>query len=304
MEYSVRQIRSFIAVARARSFTRAAAILHVSQPTLTVQIRRLEETLCVRLLDRDSRTVDLTRIGRELLPALERIVQDLDAALLGAQSLADATRGIVRLAVLPSFASGPLPDAIRTFRDTRPGVSFRLHDVVAGRGLPLLVSEEVDLAILGGEPGASDVDVLARSPEQLVVVHPARHPVGRVRRLTAKSLARYPLVLMHAETSVRAVTDIGFSRAGVSVNVAAEATYMMTAVAMVRAGLGLAILPASAREIAAEPTVAARAIDDPAFVRPVVLAKKRHRTLPPSSDAFARHLAECMGGASDLPCVP
>lgn len=294
MDVSVRQIRSFIAVARARSFTRAAAALHVSQPTLTVQVRRLEEALRVRLLDRDSRTVDLTRIGRELLPVLERTVQDLDAVLLGARDLADETRGIVRIAVLPSFAAGPLPEAIRAFREARPGVTFQLHDVIAGRGLDLVREETVDLAVLGGEPGGRDVDVLARAPERLVAVYPEGHPVGHLRRLTARALARHPLVLMHPATSVRTVTDACFAEARVSVNVAAEATYMMTAVAMVRAGLGLAILPETAREIGSDPTLSVRPIDDPSFVRPIVLAKKAGRTLPPASDAFALHLSGYM----------
>lgn len=295
MDVSVRQIRSFIAVARARSFTRAAAALHVSQPTLTVQVRRLEEALRVRLLDRDSRTVDLTRVGRELLPVLERTLQDLDAALAGTRDLADETRGIVRIAVLPSFASGPLPDAIRAFRESRPGVSFQLHDVVAGRGLDLVRAEAVDLAVLGGEPAAADVEVLARSPERLVAVYPRGHAVGRPRLLSAAALAAHPLVLMHPDTSVRAVTDAGFARAGVAVSIAAEATYMMTAVAMVRAGLGLAILPETAREVGSEPAVASRFIDDPGFVRPIILVGKRGRTLPPASAAFARHLSGLMG---------
>ena len=290
MDASVKQIRSFIAVAKARSFTQAAAALHMSQPTLTVQIRRLEEALGVRLLDRNSRAVDLTRIGRELLPVLERNVQDLDAVLLGARELADEKRGIVRIAVLPSFAAGPLPDAILSFRETHPGVTFQVHDVIAGRGLGLVRSEEVDLAVLGGEVAASDIEVIATMPEQLVVVFPHGHPVASAKRVMAATLAAYPLVLMHPDTSVRAVTDAAFAKAGLAVSAAAEATYMMTAVAMVRAGLGLAILPETAREVRAEPGLASRPIDEPGFLRPIGLVKKANRTLPPASEAFGRHL--------------
>jgi DNA-binding transcriptional LysR family regulator len=293
MDATVRQIRSFIAVARARSFTQAAAALNMSQPTLTVQIRRLEQALNMRLLDRTSRSVELTRIGRELLPVLERNVQDLDAVLADVRDLAAEKRGIVRIAVLPSFAAGPLPEAIQTFRATRPGVSFHVHDVIAGRGLDLVRSEEVDLAILGGKMTASDIEILAQMPERLVVVHPAKHPVGRMTSVSAEILAGLPLVLMHPDTSVRAVTDAAFARAGTSVTPAAEATYMMTAVAMVRAGLGLAILPETAREVRAEAGLGTTRIDDPAFERPVVLVKKADRTLPPASASFARVLERC-----------
>jgi DNA-binding transcriptional LysR family regulator len=290
MDASVKQIRSFIAVAKARSFTQAAATLHMSQPTLTVQIRRLEEALGVRLLDRNSRAVDLTRIGRELLPVLERNVQDLDAVLLGARELADEKRGIVRIAVLPSFAAGPLPDAILSFRETHPGVTFQVHDVIAGRGLGLVRSEEVDLAVLGGEATATDIEVIATMPERLVIVFPQGHPIAKAKRIMATTLAAYPLVLMHPDTSVRAVTDAAFAEAHISVSAAAEATYMMTAVAMVRAGLGLAILPETAREIRAELGLASRVIDERGFLRPISLVKKAGRTLPPASTAFLHHL--------------
>src|SRR3954464_14685732 len=74
MDLSLRQIRAFVSVAHLKSFTRAAALLHLSQPALTVQIRRLEEALGVKLLDRNSRTVELTRVGRALAAVLQRLL--------------------------------------------------------------------------------------------------------------------------------------------------------------------------------------------------------------------------------------
>ena len=79
MDLNLRQVRAFVSVVQAGSFTRAAALLNLSQPALTVQIRRLEETLDARLLDRTSRTVAPTRLGRDLLPVFQRVLRDLDA---------------------------------------------------------------------------------------------------------------------------------------------------------------------------------------------------------------------------------
>ena len=81
MDVSLRQVRSFLTVARVKSFTGAASILNVTQPALTMQIRRLEEALGVTLFDRDTRSVELTRVARDLIPAFERTLQDFDAAL-------------------------------------------------------------------------------------------------------------------------------------------------------------------------------------------------------------------------------
>jgi DNA-binding transcriptional LysR family regulator len=254
MDVSVRQLRSFVAVAKLRSFTQAASALHVSQPTLTVQIKRLEESLRLRLFDRNPRTVELTRMGRELLPALERALQDLDSVLSDARDIASERRGVVRIAALPSFAAGILPDAIRHFREGHPGVSFALKDVIASRVLTLVRSEEVDLGLTGGDVTFPDIETIFTTRDEMSVVYPEGHPIENLPRVTARALAEYPLVMMDQGTSVRNVTDVAFNKAGLLPIVASEATYMMTAIGMVRAGIGLTIVPTSAREITAEPS--------------------------------------------------
>src|SRR5450755_903965 len=109
MDLNLRQLRAFVAVAQLKSFTRAAELLHLSQPALTVQIRKLEDALRCRLLDRNSRTVELTRIGRELLPTLLRTLYDIDAIVLDSHAQSAGRLGTVRVASLPSFAASLLP---------------------------------------------------------------------------------------------------------------------------------------------------------------------------------------------------
>ena len=101
-----------------------------------------------------------------------------------------------------------------------------------------------------------------------------------------KDIIELPLNLTDPATSVRALVDSAFHALGRVPLVACEATYMMTAVAMVRAGLGVTILPGSAREIRAERGLKSRPIDDPAFVRAVSIVRKRNRTLPPAALTF------------------
>ena len=106
MDLSLRQIRAFVSVAHLKSFTRAANLLHLSQPALTVQIRRLEDALAVRLLDRNTRTVELTRVGRELAPVFQRLLRELDTVVIDTRDLAAKRYGVVRIAALPSVAAG------------------------------------------------------------------------------------------------------------------------------------------------------------------------------------------------------
>lgn len=291
----MRQVRAFVSVAHLKSFTRAAALLHVSQPALTVQIRKLEESLGIRLLDRNSRTVDITQVGRELLPVFQRVLHELDSVIMDTKALATQQHGVVRIAALPSFAAGLLPAIISRFRRSNPRMSFVVRDVIASRVNASVRSEEVDIGITGGELSDPDLEVLHLTHDQMHVVFPSKHPLGRKRKITLEDLAELPIVLMDLETSVRSIVDGAFVAAGRLPIPACEAIYMMTAVGMVKAGLGVAVLPASAKEVRAEPSLKSRMIDDAAFARPIAVIKKRNRTLPPAAQLFFEQILVAMG---------
>jgi DNA-binding transcriptional LysR family regulator len=295
MDINMRQVRAFVSVAHLKSFTRAAALLHVSPPALTVQIRKLEESLGIRLLDRNSRTVDVTRVGRELLPVFQRVLHELDSVIMDTKALATQQHGVVRIAALPSFAAGLLPAIISRFRRPNPRMSFVVRDVIASRVNASVRSEEVDIGITGGELSDPDLEILHLTHDQMHVVFPAQHPLERKRKITLEDLAELPIVLMDSETSVRAIVDGAFVAAGRLPIPACEAIYMMTAVGMVKAGLGVAVLPASAKEVRAEPTLKSRMIDDAAFARPIAVIKKRNRTLPPAAQLFFEEILVAMG---------
>jgi DNA-binding transcriptional LysR family regulator len=297
MDLNMRQVRAFVSVAHLKNFTRAAALLHVSQPALTVQLRKLEESLGIRLLDRNSRTVDITRLGRELLPVFQRILRELDSVVMDTKALATQQYGVVRIAALPSFAAGLLPTIISRFRRSNPRMSFVVKDLIASRVNASVRSEEVDIGITGGELSDPELEILHLTHDQMHVVFPSRHPLGRKRRITLEDLAELPLILMDPETSVRSIVDAAFVAAGRLPIPACEAIYMMTAVGMVKAGLGVTVLPASAKELRAEPSLKSRVIDDAAFVRPIAVIKKKNRTLPPAAGLFFERILAAMGGA-------
>jgi len=300
MNLDVRQLRAFITVAQFGSFTRAAGCLNLSQPALTVQIQKLEDGLGVRLFDRNTRSVSLTRIGRELAPQLGRILSDLDAVVGDTRQLAQGQQGVVRLAVLPSYASGILPEIIAAFRRTNPQVSFVIRDVIASRVAELTRQEQVDLGIIGGALSDPDLEVLHRTQDHMHVVFPDGHKLGNLDFVTIDDIAPLPLVLMDPATSVRAIVDAAFLAAGRQPIVGAEATYMSTAVGMVRAGLGVAILPGSAMEVHAEQTLRSRLLNAANFARQIALIKRSGRTLPPVSESFALMLMKELPAAQGV----
>ena len=137
MDVNLRHARAFVTVVHLGSFTKAAAALHLSQPALTVQIRNFEAALKVKVLDRTSRSVELTRIGRELLPLLERMLRELDAVVADTHAQSAGRSGTVRIAALPSFAASLLPTVISATRAREPGLSFVVRDAVASRVVDL-----------------------------------------------------------------------------------------------------------------------------------------------------------------------
>jgi DNA-binding transcriptional LysR family regulator len=286
MDINLRQVRAFVSVAHLKSFTRTARLLHISQPALTVQIRKLEEDLQIRLLDRNSRTVDLTRVGLELLPVFQRILHELDSVVVDTRALATTQHGVVRIAALPSFAAGMLPTVISRFRQSNPRMMFVLKDVIASRVNDSVRSGQVDLGITGGKVADPELEILHTYQDHMHAVFPSGHPFERKRRITLEDLAEVPLILMDSETSVRTIVDAAFVAAGRLPIPACEAIYMMTAVGMVKAGLGVGILPASAKEVQAEPSLVSRLIEEAALTRQIAIIKKLNRTLPPAAQLF------------------
>lgn len=295
MDITLRQIRAFIAVSRLGSFTRAATALNLTQPTLTVQIRRLEEALDIRLFDRTTRSVALTRVGASLLPVFERMVGDLDAAIDETKEVTAMTRGVVRIAALPSVAAAILPQAIDTFRVRHPGASFVVRDVVASRVVELVRDGTVDLGITGGDLAGADLVLAFTAVEAFNVVFPRDHPWAGRSSVTRADLARQPLVALQPSTSVRSVVDEWLEDAPRAPVIACEATYMMTVAGMVSAGLGIALLPASAREVLAFPNLVSLPVVEPRLTREVSVVTLRGRSLPPMSEGFRAHLIDLLG---------
>jgi DNA-binding transcriptional LysR family regulator len=302
MSVSLRQIRSFVAIAQLGSFTKAAKALNLSQPSLTVQIRQLEAALGVRVLDRNTHSAAPTTLGRALLPSFQRVLRELDTMLADARDVAAKRRGIVRLACLPSFAATLLPGVIADFRALYPGVGFVVKDAVGRRVAAMVKSDTVDFGVTAGETKDPELERLALMEDRLHAVFPRDHALGRARRITPRLLAQHPLILMDEESTVRALVDAGFAAHGLVASPAFEATYMTTAVGMVQAGLGVALLPSSAIEARPNERVASRPIDARAFIRRIWVVRLSGRSLPPAAEVFLEQLAAAArGAAASLP---
>jgi DNA-binding transcriptional LysR family regulator len=295
LDLNLRHLQAFVTVARLSSFTRAAKILHLSQPALTKQVRQLERVLGIRLFDRDTRTVTLTRIGAELNPVIADLLRDIEGVVFNSRELARKGRGIIRVAALPSLCSTILPRAIARFREHYSGVSVVLRDAVAQRVVGMVKAEEVDFGVGSAPAGDADIRFTALLSDRMVVALPLRHPLRKCKSVKLNQLARVPLVLMTADSSVRKLVDGAFASIGQLVTPAYEAAYMSTAAGMVKAGLGATILPSSAIQMGELAGLATRPISHPAITRELGVLEKSARSLSPAAESFLRILkgAEC-----------
>jgi DNA-binding transcriptional LysR family regulator len=299
MYQGIRHIRAFLSVARLGSFTKSALELHISQPALTVQIRQLEEWLGVRLFDRSKRHVAITPAGRDLLPFLARVLTDLETVMDMGRELTGIKRGTVGIATLPSMAADLLPTAMLRFREEHPGVNVRVSDVIADQIPELVKQETVDFGISSKLAPDKELEIEDLLIDQLCVFFPEKHPLSSQPEPTLRDVAVWPLILTTHGTSVRAIVDRAIEKEELSISLSCEASYMSTAIGMVRAGLGVSILPASMVHIIRE-GVRMMPIHTPGLTRKIGILRKRNRSLSPA----ATHFIKALKTAAQIPAAP
>jgi LysR family transcriptional regulator, carnitine catabolism transcriptional activator len=286
MNMTLRQVRAFVVVARFSSFTRAADLLHLTQPALTVQIRQLEQALGVKLFDRSTRAVELTRTGRELLPVLERLLGEFDAVVVSTREMATLRYGIIRIAALPSVAATVLPPLIARFKQRHPHIRITVRDSVGERINAMVREEIVDFGIGSDVEPDAELETIPLFEDEMRAVVPASHPLGKQTEVMLDRLIDEPLILMDTQSSVRSLVDRAFADRGHLAVPAYEVTYMSTAIGLVRAGLGIAILPSTAIELRLETELPSLSIQEPILHRSITLVLKVGRSLPPAAEAL------------------
>ncbi|MFE9094152.1 LysR family transcriptional regulator [Streptomyces sp. NPDC007264] len=243
----LQQMRYVVAVAETNSFTRAAERCLVVQSALSHQIARLERELGARLFERTTRRVRLTPAGAAFLPAAR---QCLDAAERAAAEVAAAVgevRGRLSVGLIPSVAAVDIPRALRDFRRQYPKVRISLRVGASDDLVEQVEQGAVEVAFLGlpttVRPEGVGVRELAR--DRLVAVVAPDHPLADEPAVDLRRLSSEVFVDLPAKTAGRAQSDLAFSAAGLTRDVAFEVTNADFLARMVGQGLGVAMLPSA-----------------------------------------------------------
>ncbi|MFI2563406.1 LysR substrate-binding domain-containing protein [Paenarthrobacter sp. NPDC018779] len=243
----LRQLRYFLVVADELHFGRAAERLHITQPPLTVAIRRLESELGVQLFDRTTRRVTLTVAGESFRSRIQGAVSELDDAAGDLPMVAAGHSGRIRVGFVSSASYTTIPQAIRLFRERRPRVELVLSPLTSGEQIEQLLDGGLDLGLVRDPGEVPGLGLEPVSAEDLVVVLPETHPLTAHPEIAAQQLEGEPMILFPYRLMPGFVARVLrlFDPGGSSPQVVQQAIHQETVLGLVAAGIGLSILPES-----------------------------------------------------------
>ncbi|MGH1563484.1 LysR family transcriptional regulator [Mumia sp. DW29H23] len=303
----IHQLGYFVAVARTRHFTQAAEECGVSQPSLSKQIRVLENSLGTALFERERGAVRLTPAGEALLPHAQEILIEMDEGLRAVREVTGLQRGRVRVGATPSMWDGLMADALIAFRSAYPGIELEVTEGGSRTLTRALGRGDLDLALVIVPLRSDDPDLVATPllRERLVVAGPADGtgsgdgPLadGAIR---VRDLEGVPLVMFREGYDLRDTTMSACLDAGFEPTLAIEGGEMNAVLRFVEAGLGYAVVPSMV--LASRPSLRATPIGEPELTRTIALAHRRTEALPLASRAFRDLLVDHLHGlaAEDL----
>lgn len=242
----LRHLRYFLAVAESAHFTRAAAKLHITQPTLSHQIRQLEGQLNLTLFDRIGRRIKLTAAGEMLLPHAERVFRELEEAQCALGELHGLKRGQLKVGIMQTVNACVIPEIVSRFSAAHPGVRLICSDMAVDDVEAGLESGKLDLGISFMPAARAALEGERLFTEELVLVTRAGHPLAQRRSVKVRELSTVPLVLLSSKYCTRQLIDRSFAEAKARPEIRVEMNSIESIVATVRQSDLVSVLPALA----------------------------------------------------------
>jgi LysR family transcriptional regulator, hydrogen peroxide-inducible genes activator len=243
MELKLKDLRYLVAVADQRHFGRAAARCFVSQPTLSAQLKKLEQALGVQLIERAPNNVSLTAVGEEIVARARRILEASDEVVGLARSHHDPLSGRLRLALLPTIGPYLLPRVAPVIRKALPRLTLHLYEYQTAPLLAKLHAGELDVGILALPVELEGLESRELYREEFLLAVPERHPLAARERVRVADLRDETLLLLEEGHCLRDQALEVCSRVGVRDSQDFRATSLETLRQMVAAGAGVTLLP-------------------------------------------------------------
>jgi LysR family transcriptional regulator, hydrogen peroxide-inducible genes activator len=282
------QLRYFCAVAETGSFSRAAEQSHVSQPSLSQQIMKLEDELGARLFDRLGRSVRLTDLGKTFLPRARSVLRELEAAKGDVVEHKDSVGGSVTIGVIPTVAPYLLPQYLTAFSRKFPQARLTVVEEITPVLLDRLRAGTIDVAILALPIRGHEFEISPLLTERLFAALPPKHKLAGRRSLSLKDLRTEPFLLLRDGHCFRDTAVAACDRARLNPRIIFESGQFSSLLSMVGAGMGVSIVP----EMAVEKSARCRyvRIADDSAARTIAALVLRGRSLTRAHLGFLTHL--------------
>jgi len=283
INFDLNDLLAFRAVAELSSFRKAAETVHISQPAFSRRIDKLEQALGVRLLERTTRRVSLTAVGRDFARKVQSMLDDLDHTLLGIKGVSTTRMGEVGIACVPSTVYYFLSQVIRRYREQYPKIRIKVFDAGANEVLAAVSRGEADFGINFMGSQEPDIEFKPLLEERFVAACRRDHPLARKRHVTWAGLAEFDYISVSKSSGNRLLLDQALAHVSGRPQAIFEAEHVTTMLGLVEAGLGVAAVPALAMPGPDHPLLASVPLSDPVVTRRVGLIRRKGRTLSPAA---------------------
>ncbi len=290
MKFRLRQVEGFLALASTLSFSRAAELLHMTQPAFSQMIREMEQALELQLFVRTTRRVELSDAGQRLQHHFRRGLDSLEDAWRDARAIASLDQGELAVGVLPSLACGLVMDVLSQYRSDHPGVSIRLYEDHNRQILEQLSAGKVELAVGSDMPFPAAVDFEPLFRDELVCILPDTHRLAKRQRIAWTQLADEPIILVAATSQTNLMVRQTLQRLALGKHADYQTLNSVTALSMVRSGFGLTFIPEIALSELNMTGLVARRMGRPYPDRTVGLFHRSGHGLSPAAQRFREKL--------------
>ena len=240
----IRQLRAFVAIAEAGTFTAGAQRVHVTQAAISMQIRQLETEVGAKVFVRAPRHVILTEAGEQLLRRARHILREHDAALDEIAELAGAERGRLRIGSASAMVlTEQLPSILKELRKQHPAAEIAVTSGTSEVLVDQILAGEVDVAFVSLPVDVRGIKTERLSQDQLVAIASPRHKLSKQKTISAYTLAGERLILGERGGNTRRLIDQFFAQAGVTLHVAMELSRQQAIKRMVEEDMGVGIVP-------------------------------------------------------------
>ncbi|MEO8278522.1 MAG: LysR family transcriptional regulator [Ideonella sp.] len=297
INFDLNDLLAFRAVAELANFRKAAEVVHISQPAFSRRIDKLEQALGVRLLNRTTRRVELTTVGRDFERKVRQILDDLDITLMAIHGERSTRISEVTIACVPSAVNYFLSHVIARHRASHANVRVNVFDASANDVLAAVTRGDADFGLnfMGALEG--DIEFKTLIEERFVAACRRDHVLAARRQLSWKELAGHDFIAVSKSSGNRLLLDQALAGTASQPIGFCETQHVTTTLGLVEAGLGVAVVPSMAMPGANHPLLVSVPLVEPEVTRKVGLIHRRGRTLAPAAQQLYDLCVEMQGRA-------